>query len=230
MDGLIYNGVFVAGTDTDVGKTVVSAAVLRYLNASGVSALGVKPVCCGVRDDVDRIQQANREVGYDLPDDTVNPLYLLEPAAPASMSVAIPSLSELVTPLQQLEAEFQLVEGAGGWLVPVCQEWDMEALAQEFAYPVILVVSNRLGALNHTLLTVRAIEQAGLPILGYFLNTVKHTEYTHAENTNKDVLDALLPFPCLGSIPHGGGAISSEAIASALGIEHDASVELSFNP
>jgi len=189
MDGLMNKGVFITGTDTDVGKTMVSRALLEYLNTAGHKIMGVKPVCCGARDDVKLIQSENRSAGFFLSEDEVNPID---------------------APL--------LVEGAGGWAVPVTSSWGMDDLAVALNLPVIMVVSNKLGALNHSVLTAMAIEAAGLPLLGYILNTMEQSEYTHAQGTNRAVLDELLDSPCLAEIPLGGGKCSSEALRQTLEI------------
>jgi len=170
-------GVFITGTDTDVGKTMVSRALLEYLNTAGHKIMGVKPVCCGARDDVKLIQSENRSAGFFLSDDEVNPIYLSEPAAPISMGETIPNVFEVVNKLMQDSDVPLLVEGAGGWAVPVTSSWGMDDLAVALNLPVIMVVSNKLGALNHSVLTAMAIEAAGLPLLGYILNTMEPSEF-----------------------------------------------------
>ena len=214
--GTMAQGVFITGTDTDVGKTMVSSTLLAYFNAAGLKTLGVKPVCCGGREDVTALQAVNSTAGYSYTDQEINPLFLSEPAAPVSLDHACPSALDLATSLNSLSDDGLLIEGAGGWAVPVTVEWGMDDLAVALGRPVIIVVANKLGALNHSLLTARAVLQAGLPLLGYVLNTIEESEYSHAQQTNREVLDALMPCPCLAEIPLGGGSVSSAPLRKAL--------------
>jgi len=172
-------GVFITGTDTDVGKTIVSRAILQYLNDAGLRTLGVKPVCCGGREDVAMLQEVNSEAGFTFTDDEVNPLFLSEPAAPISIDggklMELPILMDALTSLTDAPL---LVEGAGGWAVPVSDSWGMQDLVVALGLPVIMVVANKLGALNHSVLTAQAIQQAGLPLLGYVLNALSGRDST----------------------------------------------------
>lgn len=227
MNSALPEGLFITGTDTDVGKTIITCGLIQFFNQIGVKSYGVKPVCCGGTEDLDMIAAANPSR---LPQKTLNPLYLKEPAAPQSIQSAIPPLIEVTQPLQEAPGELTIVEGAGGWKVPVSNEWGMEALAVSLSLPVIIVVANKLGALNHTLLTVQAIQAVKLPILGFFLNTLEETPYSHAQSTNKAVLEELLPYPCLGEIPLGGGSIDSAPLLEALKINTDLDLPLHFFP
>ena len=230
MDGLsqMRKGVFITGTDTDVGKTMVSCALLEFFHAAGAPLMGVKPVCCGGREDVEFLQSQNTRRGFHYSDDQINPVYLSEPAAPISLTGAVPELSSVVESLSTLSDTPLLIEGAGGWAVPVTPTWNMEELAVAFQAPVILVISNKLGALNHSILTANAIKAAGLPLIGYILNTVSETEYTHAQETNREVLDQVLSCPCLADIPLGGGECSSEPLRLALKMSNLDDLPLQF--
>ncbi len=216
LSGIMKQGLFITGTDTDVGKTVVSRAILKYLNDAGLRTLGVKPVCCGGREDVTTLQEVNASAGFSFAADEVNPLFLSEPAAPISIAGELPELPILLDALTSLTDAPLLVEGAGGWAVPVSDSWGMQDLAVALGLPVIMVVANKLGALNHSVLTAQAIQQAGLPLLGYVLNTVAQTEYAHAQGTNRVILDQVLDAPCLAEVPLGGGFVPSEPLRTVL--------------
>ncbi len=223
----IPKGLFITGTDTDVGKTVITCGLIQFFNQLGIESFGVKPVCCGGTDDLDMISAANPS---HLPKKILNPLYLEKPAAPQSIQTVIPPLKEVLRQLYKTPGSLTIVEGAGGWKVPVSKEWDMEALAISLDHPVIIVVANKLGALNHTLLTVQAIQAAQLHIVGFFLNTVEETAYSHAQSTNKAVLEELLPYPCLGEIPVGGASIDSLPLLESLKISSEIDLPLHFFP
>lgn len=224
-------GLFITGTDTDVGKTMISAGIIRFLQQSGLDAAGVKPVCCGSREDLILLQEANASKGSaPLPEEVLNLLYLDLPAAPLSITREIPPLTETLSPYQNLEKEFLIVEGAGGWKVPVSEEWDMESVAVALGYPVILTVSNKLGCLNHALLTAQAIKQASLPLHGFFLNTLVKEEDSYAQETNRDILRELLPCPFLGEIPLGGGTVSAAPLIKSLKIPLPVDLPLQFSP
>lgn len=174
---------FITGTDTDVGKTWVATRLLTLLRIRGVEAVGMKPIECGSYDDSRAIFQVSDPSGPTL--EEVNPVHLDEPLAP--MAVSEPSPIDFTDLKQKAESllerwEFLCVEGAGGWLVPIDKDRMVEDLAVEFGFPILVVASNRLGVLNHTLLTVRAIESAGLKCMGVFLNTFEDRDLSQSSN------------------------------------------------
>ena len=164
--------VFITGTDTNVGKTYVTAGLVRALRARGVDAVGFKPLCCGSRDDAEILQAAS---GHVLSLNDVNPVWLRAPAAPyaaaliENRSIDLDLIRETFQRLRQRHASV-LVEGVGGWLVPIRHDYTTADMASEWGLPVVVVVSNRLGALNHAALTVRAVREAGLDCAGLILN------------------------------------------------------------
>lgn len=188
-------GCFIAGTDTGVGKTWVTTRWLRCLRESGIDAVGMKPVECGGRDDAIAIQEAGDGVATL---DEINPVPLPEPLAPAAIDGA-PRIDfdEILASFDLLSTlHFPvLVEGAGGWLVPLDRERTMADLAVALRLPVVLVAANRLGVLNHTLLTVRAIVDAGLECRAVFLNDLDEAARPDdlSRNTNAQVLRDHLP-------------------------------------
>jgi len=186
------HGIFITGTDTDVGKTWLATRLIGALRNSGVEAVGMKPVECGGHDDRDAILEACGNAGISA--DEVNPIYVAEPVAPiASANPVTIDFDDLHGRLLRLRERFDsvVVEGAGGWLVPLDQSGTVEDLAVHFGLPVLIVASDRLGVLNHTLLTIRAVRASGLACAGVFLNRFEPADLSR--ETNADVLRRLLP-------------------------------------
>ncbi len=194
---------FVTGTDTGAGKTRFSCLLVAALRAEGIAAAGFKPVCCGDRDDAVLLAAASG--GLDL--GQVNPVWLKASVAPlvAGMLENRPvDVAALLKDFRRFAAEHPvvIVEGAGGWRVPLAEGYDMADLAVDMGLPVIVVVGNRLGALNHTILTVDAIRARGLAIAGLVVNQLSD-ELDTASITNKGMLEQLTGVPILAEIIHG---------------------------
>jgi dethiobiotin synthetase len=189
---------FLTGTDTGVGKTYTAAALLRLARASGLRCAGYKPICCGDREDAELLLAASSD---GLTIDEVNPLWLRTPAAPLPAAIAE---SVAIEPQQLLEGlhalqrrfDFVVVEGVGGWLVPIKRDYFVSDLAVAMQLPAVVVALNRLGCLNHTLLTVRSVIASGLPCAGVAWNDASRHQDA-ASMTNRDVLSALLDVPLL---------------------------------
>ncbi len=196
-------GYFITGTSTDVGKTFVTTLLLTAFRASGVAAVGYKPVACGSRADAAALRDAcEGEVTLD----EVNPLAYRVPAAPmaAAMIENVPvDWEAMVAGARVLGARFPMVlaEGVGGWKVPCTADKTMADLAVELGWPVIVVVDNRLGALNHTLLTLESIASHGLSCAGLILNQPEE-ERDAASISNTAVLSQLVEAPILAEIMH----------------------------
>ena len=197
------HGYFITGTSTDVGKTYVTALLLRAFAAAGVAAVGYKPVACGSREDAERLREAS---AGELTLDEVNPLAFRVPAAP--MAAALIENRSLDWPAmihgaQVLAARFPVVlaEGVGGWKVPCSSERTMADFAAELGWPVLVVVDNRLGALNHTLLTLESIEHHGLTCGGLILNSPR-VERDAASISNTMLLSKLTDVSILAEIMH----------------------------
>jgi dethiobiotin synthetase len=192
---------FITGTSTDVGKTYVTRMMLRALVAEGKRAVGYKPIACGSRDDVTGL----RDDGYPGPTvEEINPLFLASATAPhvASQLGNQPvDPAALVAGFHHLAGIYEhvLVEGAGGWEVPMMPGKTMADLAADLALPVVVVVDNRLGALNHTILTVNAIRARGLRCAGLILNHLQDERDT-ASITNRAILEDWLDLPVLQDI------------------------------
>lgn len=213
---------FITGTDTDAGKTVVTASLLRYLSANKVSSTGLKPIASGFEEingywrnhDIEALKQAS---AVELPDSVIN-LYGFKPAIAPHIAAQDSGVSldfgriknALRTASQQ--ADVVLVEGVGGWRVPLshcgpecrspCGEHTntIATLAKYLELPVILVVGLKLGCLNHALLTAEAIIDEGLHLLGWVGNNIL-PDFNRAEE-NLATLRQLMPAPMLFEMPY----------------------------
>lgn len=202
---------FVTGTDTDVGKTRVAEALLWLARQQGLTTAAVKPVAAGCEegeaglrnDDALRLQRwCHPPLSYE----QVNPVALAPAIAPhiaaaeVGLSLAVAPLAEASRGVLGQGAEFALVEGAGGWRVPL-NHWETLAdLAIALQLPVILVVGVRLGCINHALLTAEAIARDGLTLAGWVANGVDAAASRAGENIA--TIDQWLEAPCLGVVPH----------------------------
>ncbi|MEY2597893.1 MAG: dethiobiotin synthase, partial [Verrucomicrobiota bacterium] len=202
------HGVFVSGTDTGVGKTQVACLLVRALRQSGVDAVGMKPFCCGDRLDAERLDAANEG---SVPMGLVNPVWLRVPASPYTASLVENrgvdvSLAREAYETLRAAHEVVVVEGVGGWAVPLTQSVWMNDLVVEWGLPVGVVAANRLGALNHTRLTVDAVRAAGVPLRGILWNEVHPVQGDPAQLTNRAVWEQLMPgLECWG-LEHGAEA------------------------
>ncbi len=213
-------GLFITGTDTNVGKTHVAAMLVRTLRTTGVDAVGFKPICCGGREDGELLTEAS---GGAVALNDVNPVWLRPPVAPYTAAMIEGRMVDLALVREkfaQLRAAHAtvIVEGAGGWLVPVARDFSMADLAAEFALPVVIVAANRLGVINHTLLTVAAIHARGLRCAGVILNQAQPpADGDAAVLTNAGVLGELLATLPGGAVPMlGEVAFGVEALPPAL--------------
>jgi dethiobiotin synthetase len=192
-------GIFVTGTDTGVGKTVVACAILRVLAASGLRAVGMKPVASGIavgaarNADVDALAAAGN-VSVEL--SLTNP-YAFAPAISPHLasrrSGTIIDLQRIAAAYRELatRAERMVVEGAGGALAPLEDRLDMLDIARELSIPVVLVVGLRLGCINHALLSAHAIRARGLVLAGWVANTID--PQMEARDDNISALERRLP-------------------------------------
>jgi len=192
---------FITGTDTGVGKTYTAIQLLRLLRASGTRCAGMKPICCGDRRDAELLLAAGSE---GLRIEEINPVWLKTPAAPLvgslteGVNIDIESILAAFRALQN-RVEHVLVEGVGGWLVPIRRDYFMSDLAVEMALPVLVAAQNRLGCLNHTALTVRSIAAQRLPCAGVVLNGPPDPSDIAAV-TNLDILRKIIDPPLLSGL------------------------------
>ena len=190
------SGLLITGTDTGVGKTYFSALLIRHLRGAGRDAVGYKPVCCGERADAEELAAAG---GGAEPLEVVNPLWFQAPVAPAvaaELEGRTVDLAALQSAAEMLAARHEVVvlEGVGGWEVPMTKEDTFADFASALGWPVVLVAENRLGMLNHTLLTEAAIRRRGLPVAALVLNHLEE-ERDVAMVTNRAVLAERLEVP-----------------------------------
>ncbi|MEQ1859049.1 MAG: dethiobiotin synthase [Chthoniobacteraceae bacterium] len=198
---------FITGTDTGVGKTYVTARLVRSLRARGLDCVGMKPISCGGLEDADALMAACDGL---LSLDDVNPVRLASFCAPiiaAKIENRPIDLDLIRRTYARLAAAHEsiIVEGAGGWLVPLTRDFFIADLAVELALPVIVVAANRLGAINHTLLTVESIQARGLSCAGIILNQARKPtgDDEIAIETNRAVLEETAGVPVLGVVAHG---------------------------
>ncbi len=197
---------FVTATDTGAGKTFVSALLIRTLRRRGIDAVGMKPLCCGDRDDAEILHAASDGV---VSLNAINPVWLRAPVAPYTASlienraIDLDLIRESYAALRKAH-RVVIVEGVGGWLVPITADYFIRDLAREFALPALVVSGNRLGALNHTLLTLESIRTAQVPCAGLILNEIAPRDPSDlAVSTNQAVLEAVSQVPFCIEIVHG---------------------------
>ncbi|MGY4819767.1 dethiobiotin synthase [Pseudomonas chlororaphis subsp. piscium] len=218
---------FVTGTDTDVGKTTIAAGLLHAARLSGLSTAAGKPVASGCELTPKGLRNADAlallaECSLPLTYDEVNPL-AFEPAiaphlAAREAGVAL-TVQTLLAPMRQVlakGADFTLIEGAGGWRVPLADQDNLSDLAMALDLPVILVVGVRLGCINHALLTAEAIAQDGLQLAGWVANIIEPK--TSRLEENLATLAERLPAPCLGRVPRLK-TVSAEVVAEHLQLD-----------
>jgi dethiobiotin synthetase len=199
-------GFFVAGTDTGVGKTLVAVGLLRRFGALGLRAAGMKPIaagCEGRNDDVEALLAA----GMGGLDRSLVCPYLFKPpiaphiaAAEAGMKIDLAVIEMAFRQLRN-QADVLIVEGVGGFRVPLDERADAGAIPKRLGLPVILVVGLRLGCLNHALLTQEAIEAEGLELAGWVANRVDPAMARAKENI--EALSQRLRAPLIAEVPFG---------------------------
>lgn len=199
---------FVTGTDTEVGKTAICCAILAAANARGMSTAAVKPVAAGCdenghNEDALALQNA---MSMSMDYAQINPVALDSAIAPhiaaqqQGKRLQAGRLAGLCRGVMSSSADLVLIEGAGGWRVPINPRETLADVAKELAAPVILVVGMRLGCINHALLSAEAIRRDGLQLAGWVANRVESSMSCYRENV--DTLRQLLAAPMLGEVPH----------------------------
>lgn len=202
---------FVTGTDTSVGKTTISCLLLHYWQQQGLRVAGLKPIATGAYYNnrqwyCEDALQLQREANYQLAYCEINPYVFEPPIAPhlaaqqIGKTITVNDLLRATQPTLNKVIDVVLVEGVGGWMVPLNATETMADFAVALGIPVILVVRMRLGALNHALLTAAAIAQCQLPLYGWIANCIDQDTLMLQENIAS--LQKLLAAPCLGIVPH----------------------------
>jgi len=202
---------FITGTDTGVGKTLISSALVYAFASRGLKAVGMKPVAAGCELDAPSGRLMSADVAsliaasnVDVPLNLINPYAFAPAIAPhiaAEQSGITISLDEICGAFQQLTAlaDVVIVEGVGGFCVPLNAEGDTADLAKQMKLPVIMVVGVRLGCINHALLTLQAIQARGLSLVGWVANLVDPHMTAYPENLH--ALQQRISAPCLGVLP-----------------------------
>ncbi|MDF1622293.1 dethiobiotin synthase [Pseudohongiella nitratireducens] len=217
---------FVTGTDTEVGKTLVSSALLTAANQLGKTTVGMKPVAAGC-ESVDG-QWRNEDAlalmasaSLELPYEQVNPVALPAAIAPhlaaaqAGRRLSLDRLTGFCQAIMMQRADLTVIEGAGGWRVPLNEREMLSGLASRMQLPVILVVGIRLGCINHAILTAEAIRRDGLPLAGWVANHLSAPDEVAEQNVQ--TLTSMMPGPLLGEVPWMEAA-SVETAAQALSL------------
>ena len=204
---------FITGTDTEIGKTYVTCCLLRDLRRRGIRAMGFKPVACGDRADARAMREA-ADPSVSL--DEINPIYLRAATAPyiaAELEHRVLSLDEVETSFRGLQEKYEtlLVEGAGGWEAPIAPGITMADMAVRLNLPVILVVGNKLGAVNHAIMTARSIRERGLECRSIVLNHMGE-EWDAASVTNRKLMEAFIECPVSAELIHGQDELDSRAV------------------
>lgn len=206
---------FVIGTDTNVGKTYVASLLVQHFALLGLSAIGMKPIASGCvlnaqgelqNEDVIALSNASNVTA---PKNLINPYAFAPAIAPhiaAEQAAVVISLDAIVNAYQQLTtlAEVVIVEGAGGFFVPLNQTQTLADLAMQLNIPIILVVGIRLGCINHALLTVEAVTARGLTLAGWVANEVDSSSPMFEENLTS--LQQRIAAPCVSVVRWQGSA------------------------
>ncbi len=201
---------FVTGTDTNVGKTLVTAALLLKARQAGKTTLGLKPIAAGAEMTEAGLRNADalllREYSsVQIPYAQTNPVCLAEPIAPhiaaarTGQRLSLDRLEGFVRGALMQRADLRLIEGAGGWRLPLSERENLSDLSKRLELPVILVVGLRLGCLNHALLTAEAIISDGLKLAGWVASSLEPDLAAEAEIIA--TLQYRLPAPCIGHVP-----------------------------
>ena len=205
---------FITGTDTDVGKTVVATALLKHFNNKGLSTVGFKPIAAGCELSSSGLQNADalnlwRNSSVQLTYEQVNPFAFEPPIAPhiaaklVGQSITVSQLSKAYQPIKAQNSDVIIVEGAGGWCLPINDQEFLYQWVEREQLAVILVVGVKLGCLNHALLTQAFILSQGLNIKGWVANIVA-PETLHIDE-NIATLKQQISAPLLATLPFVSG-------------------------
>lgn len=187
-------GIFITGTDTEIGKTRVACALLQALNKQNIKTVGMKPIASGAELVNNQLQnedalQLISASALKLPYELVNPYVFKTPASPhiaASVDHQQIELDKITSCYREIEtqSDFVVVEGVGGWLAPINETQTVADMAETLQLPVVMVVGMRLGCLSHAQLTAQHIQQSGLKLVGWIANCVDKNFSFLEENIN----------------------------------------------
>lgn len=203
-------GVFIAGTDTGIGKTLIACALLRGLAGAGLRVVGMKPIAAGatrrkgvwINEDVEQLRAASN---VEAPLGTMNPYCFVPPVAPHLAALEAGTLIRMSVlsrhyALLAARADVVVVEGVGGLLVPLGPRLSAAVIPERLNLPVVLVVGMRLGCLNHALLTLEAVRMRGLRLAGWVANAIDPSMARRKENL--ETLLQRIDAPLLGVVKH----------------------------
>ncbi|MEQ8426622.1 MAG: dethiobiotin synthase [Gammaproteobacteria bacterium] len=222
-------GFFITGTDTGVGKTWFTVLLMRFLQENGVLVNGMKPIASGAEERSGRLVNEDATAilaacASPLEYDEVNPFLYEPPVAPhiaADKAQKPIDTSRIMAAYDSLrsKSECLVVEGVGGWRVPINHEQTLGYIAGLMQLPVILVVGLRLGCINHALLTAEAVRQDGLELAGWAVSTLEK-DYLYRDETLA-TLEKGLNCPFLAEIPHCTGNSHDQAVLNITSAGHD---------
>lgn len=205
------NTFFITGTDTDAGKSLISAALLYKAQEANKTTFGLKPIAAGCEATPQGLRNSDALLLQNFSDPAQdyaihNPVAVEPPIAPhlalaeLQQTITAQDLYEQCQPALQQDYDLTIVEGAGGWLVPLNDQETLGDFAQQINAPVILVVAMRLGCINHALLSIKSIEASGLPIAGWVANHIDPDMERQQENI--ETLKHWIKAPLLGTVPY----------------------------
>jgi dethiobiotin synthetase len=217
---------FIAGTDTDVGKTVITAGLLEKANQQGLRTIGLKPVAAGCVQTEQGLQNSDalllqETASVKLSYSEVNPIAFEAPIAPhiaaekTGRRLSADRIAALCRGSMMNPSDFLLIEGAGGWRVPFGRKETFADVPKLLGMPVILVVGVKLGCINHALLTAEAIVRDGLQLVGWVANRIDPNMSCYEENVA--TIDTMFHAPLLGEVPYLDD-LSPDAVAGFLDI------------
>ena len=205
------SGLFITGTDTEIGKTFVSSLLIKLFAEEGLKVAGMKPVASGAKmidgsfkndDALSLMNASNVKADYKV----INPYVFENAVSPhiaaeqAEVEISVDEIKKNFELLQK-KSDVVVVEGVGGWYAPITCHTTVADLAETLGLPIILVVGLRLGCLNHALLTAQALRQSGLPIAGWIANHVDN-DFSSADKNISTLKHFLNDIPFLGSVPY----------------------------
>jgi dethiobiotin synthetase len=190
--------IFISGTDTGIGKTFATSLMVRKFNEAGIRTVGMKPICCGDRSDSEVYWKLTKKT---VPLNVINPIHLTKPLAPTAQKC--PSWTQMLIRIRKalslLKTRYQfeliLIEGAGGLLCPITSRRTMRDLVTVLDSSLIFIVPNKLGVLNHTLLSIEAAQKENIEIKGVILNQNLNLKNDPSKHVNFDTLRKIVKFP-----------------------------------
>ncbi len=197
-------GIFITGTGTEIGKTVIAGCLAATLRHAGINVGVMKPICSG--DNLDA-QFLKHTAQVDDPLTLINPIYLKHPLAPSvsarieGKEIVINEIDKALITLSE-KYEYLILEGVGGIAVPIKDDFLVAHLIQRLQLPILIVAHIGLGTINHTMLTVSFAQEFKLKIVGIILNQLQPEEVGLAEQTNPQEIEKLTKVPVIGVVPY----------------------------